>query len=861
MLLFRLLLLIYPASFRAEYGAEMCSVFAEKLRRANGVFERSGLWTQAFLDVFRHALPLQADTLRHDLAYARCTFVRSPVFSITVIAVSALGIGANTAVFTVVDRVLMRPLPFEKPHRIVRVWEAPPGYSRMEASPPNYRDWRSMASSFESMAAYDRSSANLVGEGAPRRIQGADVSGELFPLLGVMPLRGRYLTEEDDVFGTARSVVLSFRLWQSHFGGDPEILGRSITLDDEPHTIIGVMPTDFVFPDQRSDFWTPLQLGPDRFQDRNNNFLEVVARLNSGVSVEMARQDMLDVMRQLEVAYPEANERNRASVNRLGDEVPNQTRLLLIALMGASLCVLLIACTNIASLMLTRATARRQELAVRSSLGAGRERLVRQLLTESITLAFFGGACGVLLARALLPLLERLVPPVVPVVDATSIDPRVLAFALGMTVLTGVGFGSLPALRAGKDAAANGLRENTRGGGIRAGRLRSVLVIVEVSTSVVLLITSGLLIRALNEVRSIDPGFHADGVLTARTWLPWPRYGATNARADFYSHVLNELRALPNVESAAYTSYLPIVMGGGIWPVVLDDGPTNRTESVTASARFVTPDYFATLGINLLSGRDVVESDTYENQHVAVVSQSFVDRYWPDQDPVGRTFWFLFSERTIVGVVNDVKVRGLERESEPQAYMPYRQAPDGGLRHYAPKDLAIRVTGDPLSVVSPLREIVRRADPTQPIQDVQTLEDIVSGNTASRDVQLRVLSAFAALAFLLAAIGIHGLLSFAASHRAREIGVRMALGARRRTILTMFLRNGFVLGVIGVTAGAALGYVVGLNMNALLFGIDPLDPLTFGAAIAVALAVTVAGSLPPAMRAASVDPVEVIREG
>jgi predicted permease len=861
MFLFRILLRLYPASFRTEYGNEMCTVFAEKRSRANGVFEIFTLWTQAFLDVFRHAVPMHADVLRHDVRHSIRSLFRAPVISVTVVVISALGIGANTAVFTVVDRVLTRPLPYVDPDRIVRVWEAPPGYSRMEVSPPNYRDWLSMVSSFETMAAYVRTSANLVGEDDPERVQGTGVTGQLLPLLGVPPLLGRHVSNEDDEFGPTPTVVLSHRLWQRRFGGDPGVLNRSVVLNDEPHVIVGVMPPEFAFPDQRSEFWAPLQLDPDDYQDRNDNFMEVVARLKDNVSLEVARAEMLGVMRRLETLYPEANEQNRVNVNRLGDEVPNQARLLLIALMGASLCVVLVACTNLANLLLARATVRRHELAVRCSLGAGRARLARQLLTESFTLASIGGACGILLAHALLPLLARLVPPSIPVADATSIDLRVLAFAAATTILTGVGFGALPALKAGRDAVANGLRESSRGGGVRGGRVRSILVIVEVSASVVLLIASGLLIRALTEVRAIDPGFRPQGVLTARTWLPWPRYASTADRVDFYTRVLDDLRALPNVESAAYTSFLPIVMGGGIWPVEREGSPANRVRNESASLRFVTPDYFGTLGIRLLSGRDVRESDTDDVQYVAVVSQSFVDRYWPGQNPIGRSFGFAFNERTVVGVVEDVRVRGLERESEPQVYLPYRQIPSGGMYFYAPKDLAIRVAGDPLTLVSSLREVVRRADPTQPLNNVQLLEEIVADNTASRDVQLRVLGVFAALAFLLAAIGIYGLLSFAAAHRAREIGVRMALGARKQSIAVMFLRNGLLLGAVGVLAGTVFGYVAGSAMQALLFGIDPMDPLTFGAAIGVALVMTVGGSLPPAMRAARLDPVEVIREG
>jgi len=860
MWLYRLFLYLYPAGFRAEYGEEMTAVFAEKRRRARNIFQVTAVWMEAVYDIIRHAVPLHLDALRQDLRYTLRSLHRAPGFAATVILVSALGIGANTAVFTATDRVFLRPLPFAEPNRLVRIWESPPGYSRMEVSPPNYHDWLTMATSFDGMAAYARSSANLVGQGDPVRIQGAEVSPVLLSMLGVQPLLGRLFSPDIDVESAARTVILAYSLWQRDFGADPNALGRTVTLDDQSYVVVGVMPREFLFPDRNSDYWTTLQISPGNAQDRNNNYLEVLARLKPRVSLAMAQREMRQVMTHLEAAHPVENERNSASVNRLGDEIPRQTRLLLVALMGASLAVLLIACTNIANLLLARGMARRREMAVRSSLGAGRERLVRQLFTESLTLAAVGGAVGVVLAHAALPLLSRLVPPSLPIAPATSVDLRVLLFALVVTGLTGMGFGALPAVRVGREAAAAGLRESSRGGGLRTQRLRATLVVIEVAASVVLLIASGLLIRALMEVRSTDPGFQPQGVLTARTWLSWPRYATTDARSDFYRRVLTEVRALPGVQSAAYTSFLPLVMGGGIWPVEMDTRTGTRAQNETASLRFVTPAYFDAMGIPMLRGRDVSDADAADRPFIAVVSQSFVERYFPNQDPVGRTFRFAYFERIIVGMVDDVHVRGLERESEPQVYLSHQQVPDDGLVFYAPKDLAIRTAGDPLSLAPQIRDIVRRADPAQPVSNLRLLGDIVAQDTASRNVQLRVLGTFAGLAFFLAAVGIHGLLSFTATQRAREIGVRMALGANKSGIAAMFLREGIVLGLVGVAIGTVLGYGAGNAMGALLFGIGPLDPVTFGGAIALSLVMTVVGSLPPALRAANVDAQSVMRE-
>ncbi|MGH7574748.1 MAG: ABC transporter permease [Longimicrobiales bacterium] len=870
MWLYRWLLRLYPAGFRAEYGAQMEAVFGEKRRAASGTVSVLAVWFEAVLDVIRHALPLHLDALRQDLRYTFRSLARSPGFTVTVILVSGLGIGANTAVFTVTDWVLIRPLPFQEPDRLVKVWQRLPEYSEMEPSPANYRDWRNMSTSFDAMAAYAGVSANLAGSDEPVRVRGSQVTADLLPMLGVRLALGRAFAADDDRDGAPGTVILSHGLWQRTLGGDPGVIGQTLLLDDMPYTVIGVMPRDFQFPNQSIEYWTPFRFGPDAFEDRTNNYLEVLARLGPGVSLDQARAEMESVTAALEEAYPVANERTGATVNRLRDEVPSQARMLLLALMAASVCVLLIACVNLANLLLARAMVRRHELAVRSSLGAGRHRLIRQLLTESTTLATLGGGLGVMLAYVGMPLLARLVPERLPMGGAPTIDARVLFVALGVTALTGFGFGALPAIRAARGASATSLRDGARGGGGRRERVRAALVIVEVTASVALLIAAGLLMRAFAEVRSIDPGFRAENVLTLRTWLSWPKYAPVAERTAFYSRVLDEVRRLPGVSSAGYTSYLPIVMGGGIWPVEMDGRPRNRADE-TASLRFVTPDYFAALGIPILRGRDVTTSDTQDRAYVAVVSQSFADRYWPGQDPIGRSFGFGIAVdaatdsvqsaiRTVVGVVGDVKVRGLERTSEPQVYLPHQQTPDGSLIGYTPKDLAVRVSGDAMRLAPAIREIIRRADATQPISSVQLLEDIVTENTAPRRVQLRVLGAFAALAILLAAIGVHGLLSFTVTHRAKEIGVRIALGADRRGILAMVLREGLVLGAAGVVLGAFLGFAAGRAMQALLAGVPPADAITFGTAIMVSVAVILLGSLFPALRAAAVDPNVVIRE-
>jgi predicted permease len=540
-------------------------------------------------------------------------------------------------------------------------------------------------------------------------------------------------------------------------------------------------------------------------------------------------------------------------------------------LFGAALGVLLIACTNLASLFLARALERRHELALRTALGAGRERLLRQLLTESLLLATAGGLLGVLLALAAMPLVARLVPTALPIAEAPPLDLRILAFAALMTLVTAVGFGLAPALRSLAGAGGVGLREGARAGSSGRERLRSLLVVAEVSVSVVLLISSGLLIRALARVQSIDPGFDPAGVMTLRTTLPLPKYQAIATRNGFHASVLGEVRALPGVRSAAYTSFLPIVMGGGIWRIQAEGHQSRPEEGRTASVRYLTPGYFATLGIPVRTGRDVSETDSAAGPQVAVVSESFAERYWPGQNPIGRRFRFgllgggtisvigAFQDRTVVGVVGDVKVRGLERRSEPQVYLPYRQQPEDAMSFYTPQDLAVRYTGDPGALVAALRRIVARVDPQQPVADVRSLEAIVEAQSAPRRVQVGVLAAFAAVAVLLAGIGIHGLLAFTVASRSREIGVRRALGARTGDILALVVHHGLRLAALGVGLGLVLSYAAGQSLQALLAGVSPRDATTFAAAAGLGVVTAFAGSLLPAWRATRVDPLKVIR--
>ena len=858
---YNLLLRLYPRSFREEYGEEMRVVFARSREEADR--PAVVLWAATIAEVAANAALVHCDILRHDLAYSLRVLRRSPGFAVTAIAIVALGVGATTAAFSVTDSVLIRPLPFPDPDRLVRLWERTPEF-RLELSAPNYREWTEGNSVFARTGIYHLISVNLIGTREPIRASGAAVSADLFVTLGVPPILGRRFVDTDDREGAPGTTLLSYRLWQTQFGGDPDVMGRDLIIDGEKYTVIGVMPREFRFPSSDAQLWTTMRFGEQNDVDRANNWLYGIARLRDGVTIERARAEMEARAAQSRLRYPKENANVSAFVARFSDEVSDQSRLLVVALCGAAGCVLLIACANLANLLLARALGRRRELAVRTAIGAGRERMIRQLMTESLVLAGVGGAMGVAVAQAAVPLLNRLVPTGLPTASAPTVDTRVLLFATALTALTGVAFGVAPVLRVGGDPDMGGLRDGAPVTGGGRERVRGALVVAEVVASVVLLVSAGLLMRALWTIQARDPGFRPEGVLTLSANLPAAAYGRVATRDAFYTQVLSDVRALPGVVNAAFVSYLPMgKMRGGIWPVSFGGRTVNRADNQNAFLRYVTPGYFATLGIPLKAGRDLTTADTFERRpYAAVVSESFVKRYWPDQSSagaLGRPFTFALADRIVVGVAGNVRMRGLERDSEPQVYLSYKQVPDDAIVGYIPRGLLIRAAGDPAALTPSVRAILRRADPNLPVSDVGTLTDLVENDTGSRTAQLRVIQAFAAIAFVLAAIGIHGLLAFAVSQRTQEIGVRMALGARPGDIVSMVLKRAGMLAGAGVLVGVALAYAAGRSMQALLAGVAPADMLTLGAAVVLALAMTIAGSILPTIRAVRVDPMLAMR--
>jgi putative ABC transport system permease protein len=530
---------------------------------------------------------------------------------------------------------------------------------------------------------------------------------------------------------------------------------------------------------------------------------------------------------------------------------------MVLGVFGAAFCLILIACANLANLLFARSVSRRREIAVRVAMGAGRGRILRQLFTENLLLALAGGVVGLLLGALATPLLVPLVPDALPTNEVPQMDLRVFAFVATLSIITCLIFGVMPALRASRHVDLDALRGRTASAG-RSDRLRRVLVLAEVVCTVVLLVGAGLLVKALWRVQAVDPGFTTDNVLTMRTELPFPKYNDPAVRNDFYSRVLTQARALPGVTSAAYTSFLPLVFQGGLLPVTVPGAP-QEGPPVRGNIRFVTPDYFNTLSIPIRNGRDLSATDTLQTPRVVVVSESLAKRLWPNQDPLGKQLNVAFENRTVVGVAGEVMMRSLERSNEGQIYMPAGQMPTRGLIFFSPKDMVVRATGDVTSLTPALRRIIREVDPEQAVADVRLLEDVVASKIASRRTQLHVVGAFTVVAFLLSAVGIYGLLSFAVLTRTQEVGVRMALGARPGNILGMFLRQGLVLGVLGLVVGVPLAYAAARGMSSVLFSVEPTDVMTYASACLLVLVMALVGSFVPAMRASRVDPSISIR--
>ncbi len=802
-----------------------------------------------------------------DLRYAARRLRRSPGFTMAALLILALGLGANTAIFSVIDAVLLRPLPFPEPDRLVGVWEETPmfGLKYSPAAMGNYVEWRDQNRVFQETGALEQWQFRLTGDGRPEEVLGSYVTSSLFHVLGAKPLIGRTFAQGEDQPGAPKTVVLSYGLWQRRCGGSSDVVGTHIRVNDEPYLVIGVMGEGFRFPNSDTELWAPLGalLPAEEWTNKGRHNLMAVARLAPGVTVEQADENIRSIAAGLSRDYPETNAGVGAFVAPLQDFYVSSQRPLYAILLGTVCLVLLIACANLANLLLTRAAHGQRETAVRSALGASSWALARQGLAETTLLSLVGGAIGLAVAELTFGFLGHLVPAQIAASTPLTLDYRVLAFTLAVSAATALLCGAAPILQALRIDVNHTLRQ----GGSRAGtgrtthRLRAALVVSQVALSLVLLIGAVLLIRTFASLRGVDPGFRPDNVVTMRVPPAPAMYGDSQRRMIFYRDVLERIESLPGVISAGFTTGVPLAFKGWQNMVTAEGAPeTKQGGKPMANFRLVTPDYRKTMGIPLLRGRDIQESDGPDARPVAMINQAMARMLWPGQDALGKRFrnggWPLEGKPwiTVIGIVADIKQTGLDKPARPEMYIPHRQSLN------IPPVLAVRTRGDPTGLVDAIRERIRSVDPDQPIANVATMEQILDREVFERRLQTILLSAFAGLALLVSAFGVYGVVSYIVEQSRHEIGVRMALGARPAEAVGNVLGSGLQM----VAGGVAMGLIVALGMTRflshVLFGIGPRDIPTFAGVAIVLVTVGVFATLIPAVRATRVDPIAALRE-
>jgi putative ABC transport system permease protein len=801
------------------------------------------------------------NTLLQDLRYGARMLMKNPGFTLVAVLTLALGIGANAAIFSVINSVLLRPLPYPQPERLVWIWGTNPSADIKQegASLPDFADWKAQGQSFAAMGGFTNFSPILTEAGEPERLPGALVTDGFFTALGVSPQLGRVFTPDEDRPDNRRVAVLGHGIWQRRFGGDPGIVGRKITLNGAPYLVVGVMPPGFKHPlpgmRAPAEVWTPLGIEPATM-GRRSDFLGVVARLKPGVAIGQARSEMDALMRRLEGQYPDSNRGWGVILLPLLERFVGELRPTLYLLLAAVGFLLLIACANVANLLLARATARQREVAIRSALGAGRGRIMRQLLTESALLSALGGAVGLLMAKWGMDALINMSPASLPRLGEVAFDWRVLGAAFGIALVTGLLFGLLPALQAAVPLLNEALKEGGRGADAARGkRLRSAIVVAEVALALVLSVGAGLMLRSFARLQNVNPGFNPKNVLTASLSLPRAKYEEGPRVVAFYRRLLDEVAAMPGVESAGLVDALPLAGGSYLSFAIEGRPPADRTPD--AEHRVVSPGYFKAMGIPLIRGRMLSEQDHAQAPFATVISETMARRYWPNEDPLGKRINLDDSQtapwRTIVGIVGDVRNEGLNAEPNPQMYVTFAQAPRQGM------SLVVRGAGDPTGLIAGVRNKVAELDRDQPLYNLRTLEQALAESLARERFGLLLIMAFAGLALLLAAVGVYGVLAYSVTQRTREIGVRLALGASRRDVLRLIAGQGMKLVLAGVGAGLLAAFALTRLMTGLLYGITATDPLAFIVVSALLVVVAFVACWIPARRAAKVDPMVALR--
>ena len=816
-------------------------------------------------------------TLLTDVKYGARVLLKNPGFATVAVLVLALGIGANTAIFSVVNAVLLRPLAFDQPERLVSLYHVPPpasfpGMTLFAVSPANFLDWRAQAHSFEGMSAYGFGRYTLTGKGRPEVIRMVAVTDGFFSVLHAQPMLGRAFVQGEDQAGRDHEVILSYDTWRNRFGANPTIVGSNIELNEQAFTVVGVMPRGFeypIYPGDQPQMWKPQNWTAEERAIRDNHNYGVIARLKPGVTLEQAKTELATISDRLAQQYPKDNKGWGATAVPLRDDLVGDVRPALLILLAAVALVLLIACANVANLVLAKMLSRRKEVAIRSALGASRRRLLQQVLAETSILAIAGGAFGLIFAHYGTVFMVRFVGNQLPRSGAIGLNGWVLAFTLGVSLLTGILAGLLPALRLTREDVGEALKQSAGRTASESGgsRTRSILIVAEVALSLMLLIGAGLLIRSLWMLRGVNPGFDPDHVITMFLSIPSTKFNTPQRQISFYDRVLQRVRALPGVQSAGVIDALPLTGGGSHQPVQIEGRPVQAmADQPEVDVRLISPGYRSAMHIPLLRGRDLNDSDVAGRPGVVLVSQSMARQFWPNEDPIGKRltmYFFPQTTREVVGMVADVKDDALSQtRSASMLYMPLGQLSadrDGQWQSFG-MPLAVRTHTDPRSVISAITNAVNEVDSEVPLLYVKTMEDTIDESLLQQRFTMLLLSGFAGLALLLAAVGIYSVLAYAVRWRVREIGIRMALGAQIRDVVGMVVADGFKPTCIGVAVGLAGALALGRIMSNLIYGVAATDPLTIAAVTVLLGLVALFASIIPAYRATRIDPLRALRE-